>query len=167
MTNSDLGEAEQVRRLWPMFIGHLNRVPKNQCAMHLLNWTFQKTTVHKILTVELYKHAYKIQMVQLLQEENYHSRLDLCQPMKSKIDNSNDILDKLTFSDEATFHISGKVNHHNCHIWGREKTLGSLATWENLPERSCLMCHQEVLHYQSCLFWRVNSQWQILLGNAS
>jgi hypothetical protein len=31
------------------------------------------------------------------------------------------ILAELTFSEEATFHISVKVNRHNCRIWGREK----------------------------------------------
>jgi hypothetical protein len=28
--------------------------------------------------------------------------------------------EKLVFSDEATFHISGKVNRHNVRIWGTE-----------------------------------------------
>ncbi|XKL64495.1 hypothetical protein PGB90_004581 [Kerria lacca] len=27
----------------------------------------------------------------------------------------------LIFSDEATFHVSGHVNRHNCIIWGMEK----------------------------------------------
>ena len=33
----------------------------------------------------------------------------------------NDFVDKLIFCDEATFHISGKVNVHNVHIWGTEQ----------------------------------------------
>lgn len=28
--------------------------------------------------------------------------------------------DSLMFSDEATFHLSGQVNHHNVRIWGSE-----------------------------------------------
>nr|XP_005998403.1 PREDICTED: uncharacterized protein LOC102358965 [Latimeria chalumnae]XP_005998404.1 PREDICTED: uncharacterized protein LOC102358965 [Latimeria chalumnae] len=57
----------------------------------------------------------------MLQEEDYHARLDFCQQFKSKIHNSPGFLDELTFSDETTFHISGKVNRHNCRIWGTEK----------------------------------------------
>ena len=30
------------------------------------------------------------------------------------------ILLRLIFSDEATFHLSGKVSRHNVHIWGLE-----------------------------------------------
>jgi hypothetical protein len=26
----------------------------------------------------------------------------------------------IVFSDEATFHVSGKVNRHSCRIWGSE-----------------------------------------------
>ena len=32
----------------------------------------------------------------------------------------DDFADSLIFSDEATFHLSGKVNRHNVHIWGTE-----------------------------------------------
>ena len=28
--------------------------------------------------------------------------------------------EKLVFSDEATFHVCGKVNRHNVHIWDME-----------------------------------------------
>jgi hypothetical protein len=30
----------------------------------------------------------------------------------------NDFVERLIFCDEATFHISGKVNIHNVRIWG-------------------------------------------------
>ena len=29
-------------------------------------------------------------------------------------------LDRVVFSDESTFHISGKVHRHNMRIWGTE-----------------------------------------------
>uniref|UniRef100_UPI0035901E40 nucleolar protein 14-like n=1 Tax=Myxine glutinosa TaxID=7769 RepID=UPI0035901E40 len=70
-------------------------------------------SVHKIHKVKLHEHAYKMQAVQMLQEEEYHSRLGFCQQFKSKIHKSPGFLDKLTFSDEATLHINGEVNRHN------------------------------------------------------
>jgi hypothetical protein len=36
-----------------------------------------QATVHKILKVKLHEHAYKIHTAQMLQEEDYHVRLNL------------------------------------------------------------------------------------------
>jgi hypothetical protein len=35
----------------------------------------------------------------------------------------NLFLDKIVLSDEATFHLSGKGNHHNLIIWGSQNPL--------------------------------------------
>jgi hypothetical protein len=69
-----------------------------------------QATVHKILKVKLHEHAYKIQVVQMLQEDDYHARMDFCQQIILNITGSNYILEELTFPDEATSHISGKFN---------------------------------------------------------
>jgi hypothetical protein len=90
-----------------------------QCASAELN--IPPSMVRRILKVKLHEHAYKIQVVQMLPEEDYHARLDFCQQMVSKIANSCEFLDELMFSDEAAFRISGKVNRHSSRIWGKEK----------------------------------------------
>jgi hypothetical protein len=69
---------------------------------------------HKILKLKLHEHAYKIQVVQMLQKEGYHARLDFSQQIRSKITEPHLLLQELTFSDEANFHISDKVNES---IW--------------------------------------------------
>ena len=33
------------------------------------------------------------------------------------------VLDRVVFSDESTFHISGKVHRYNVRIWGTENPL--------------------------------------------
>jgi hypothetical protein len=33
-------------------------------------------------------------------------------------DDDDDFINQLIFGDESTFHLSGKVNKHNVHIWG-------------------------------------------------
>ncbi|GBL73394.1 hypothetical protein AVEN_159408-1 [Araneus ventricosus] len=38
----------------------------------------------------------------------------------AKIDVKNYFLGKIRFSDESTFHISGKLNRHNVRTWGSE-----------------------------------------------
>ena len=42
-------------------------------------------TVHKTLKVKLQEHAIKIHVVQMLQEEDYHVTLNLCQDSRRKI----------------------------------------------------------------------------------
>jgi hypothetical protein len=34
--------------------------------------------------------------------------------------------EKLVFSDEAMFHVCGKMNHHNVHTWGTENPHGTV-----------------------------------------
>jgi predicted XRE-type DNA-binding protein len=77
-----------------------------------------QSTVHKILEVKLHEHAYKIQVVQMLQEDDYHVRIDFCQQIILNITGSYYIFEELTFSDEATSHIRGKFNGNR---WDREK----------------------------------------------
>jgi hypothetical protein len=40
--------------------------------------------------------------------------------LNSLSDKDNDYFSKACFSDDATFHVSGTVNRHNCRIWGSE-----------------------------------------------
>jgi hypothetical protein len=40
--------------------------------------------------------------------------------MLGHIDLDVDFLKKIMFTDEATFHVSGKVHRHNVRIWGTE-----------------------------------------------
>jgi len=41
--------------------------------------------MHTILKMKLHKDAYKIHVVQMLQEENYRVRLNLCHDSRPKI----------------------------------------------------------------------------------
>jgi hypothetical protein len=40
--------------------------------------------------------------------------------MLSLLDDDDAFMKHVVFSDEATFHVSGKVNRHICQIWGSE-----------------------------------------------
>ena len=79
-----------------------------------------KSTVHDILRKRLKFRSYKIQVVQRLRAKDYTARVDGCSVLIENIDSDNHFLSNLIFSDEATFHISGRVNRHNCRIWGEE-----------------------------------------------
>lgn len=43
------------------------------------------------------------------------------------------------FSDEACFHLFGKVNHHNVHIWGVENSRATLQDMRDSPKVMCFV----------------------------
>ena len=46
--------------------------------------------------------------------------LEFADNMLQRISDDKEFLKRICFSDEATFHISGKLNKHNVRIWGSE-----------------------------------------------
>jgi hypothetical protein len=76
-----------------------------------------RTTVPKILLERLLMKPYKLQLVQALKPD-LALRYELCREILARIENDNDLPAKFVSSDEATFHINGKVNRHNVRVWG-------------------------------------------------
>jgi len=79
-----------------------------------------QSTVLKILHKQLKLYAYKVQIVQSLQPVDGPRRASFATEILRRIDEDNDYLKRICFSDEATFHTSGVVNRHNVRIWGSE-----------------------------------------------
>jgi len=59
-------------------------------------------------------------MVQKLSDEDHRRRLDFCLQLQDLMSSVDHFLERVQFSDEATFHVSGAVNHRNVRIWGSE-----------------------------------------------
>ena len=55
-----------------------------------------------------------------LQEEDHPRIAAMCAELADQIESAN-LINKILFSDEATFHTYGKVNRHNCRIWADKK----------------------------------------------
>ncbi|GBN27395.1 hypothetical protein AVEN_58356-1 [Araneus ventricosus] len=54
--------------------------------------------------------------------------------MSSRIEKEHDFLNRVTFSDEATFHVSNKMNKHNCSenphtVQGVERNSPKINVW--------------------------------------
>ena len=67
-------------------------------------------TVHKVLHKNLRLFAYKVQMLQTLQPNNMPRRKEFAVNMLQRISEDEAFLKRVCFSDEATFHVSGKLN---------------------------------------------------------
>jgi hypothetical protein len=61
------------------------RSPQKSVRHASAEMNIKQATEHKILKVKLHKHANKIHVVQMLQEEDYHVTLNLCQDSRPKI----------------------------------------------------------------------------------
>jgi hypothetical protein len=67
--------------------------------------------------------AYKFQLLQELNPSDRPHWRNFCADMPNCLKEYNLFLEKIVLSDEATFHLSGKVNRHNLTIWGSQNPL--------------------------------------------
>ena len=59
-------------------------------------------------------------MVQHLSDEDHRRRLDICLQLQDLMSSAYHLLEKVQFSDEATFYVSGAVNCPVVGIWGSD-----------------------------------------------
>ena len=57
-------------------------------------------------------------MLQALQSNDMPRRKEFAVNMLQRISEDEAFLKRVCFSDEATFHVTGKLNKHNVRIWG-------------------------------------------------
>ena len=79
-----------------------------------------RTSIHRTLRCDFKKNQYHIQVFHNLQEEDHPRRATMCAALIDQIESAS-LINKILFSDEATFHTCGKVNRRNCRIWADEK----------------------------------------------
>ena len=79
-----------------------------------------KTIVWGVLHKPMVFKPYRIQMVQLSDEDHRH-QLDFCLQLQDLMSSDDHFLEKMQFSDKVTFHVSSAVNGRNVRIWGSEK----------------------------------------------
>ena len=76
-------------------------------------------SVLKVLHKEKFK-SFKFQNHQELVNNDPERRTDFCELMFNSINENDDLLSRICFTDEATFTIHGEVNSQNCRYWSRE-----------------------------------------------
>ena len=76
-------------------------------------------SVKRILNENKY-HPYKIHLTHQLMEDDADRRNEFCEQMMQFYSRDNTFFNRIIFSDEATFHLTGEVNRHNCRYWSDE-----------------------------------------------
>ena len=74
-------------------------------------------TVWRVLRCRSLFMPYRLQLVQALRPNDKRKSVEFCDRMLQNTEDDT-FLPPLIFSDEATFHLSGKVNRHHVRIWG-------------------------------------------------
>ena len=59
-------------------------------------------------------------MVQQLSDEDHRRKIHFCLQLRDLISSDDHFLEKMQFSDETTFHVSGAVHRRNVRIWWSE-----------------------------------------------
>ena len=67
--------------------------------------------------------------------------------------------ERLVFSDEATFHVSGKVNKHNTCIWSIDNPHELLEHQRNSPKGDHVLCYVEESCIRTILLLKSNRHW--------
>jgi hypothetical protein len=62
-----------------------------------------------------------LQLIQKLRPNDPGKRLAFCEEVLGMMERDKGLSKRITFSNEATFHLSRKVNRQNIWIWGSEK----------------------------------------------
>ncbi|KAJ4447016.1 hypothetical protein ANN_09004 [Periplaneta americana] len=110
---------ENVERIREAF----QRSPRKSIRQASVQLNIPPTTVHTVLHKRLRLRAYKLQLHQMITPNDKLERKRFAETMLDKVDDDDTFLTRVCFSDEATFHVSGKVNRHNCRIWGSENPI--------------------------------------------
>ena len=75
-----------------------------------------QSSVWCILCKRLHVKGYLLQLLQVLNPQDHNLRLHFCMDFQQLLEEDG-FAEKLIFSDKATFHVCGKVNCHDVHIW--------------------------------------------------
>ena len=74
-----------------------------------------------------------------LSVEDHRRRLDFYLQLQDLMSSDDHFLEKVQFSDEATFHVSGAVNRRNVRIWGCENPRAYWSINFTLLQSMCLV----------------------------
>ena len=105
--------TETIKRVQNIFQGSPRKsIRRASCEIQT-----SSTTVWRVVRKQLHMILYKLHLLQHLKDTDKPAHEDFCTQMQAMLEEDG-FDDFLVFSDEATFHLTGKVNKHNTRIWG-------------------------------------------------
>ena len=109
-----LDEAAQIEVL-----GTFTAEPSTSLRVVARQVDMSHETVRKALKLHKF-HPYKMQIHQQLYDDDFDRRIEFCETMTNFINENQNIVQNICFSDECTFFLNGNVNKQNCRYWSDE-----------------------------------------------
>ena len=107
--------TETIERVQNIF----QRSPRKSIRRASGELQMSSTNVWRVVGKQLHMIPYKLHLLQHLKDTDKPDGEDFCTQMQAMLEEDG-FDDRLVFSDEATVHLTGKVNKHNTRIWGTE-----------------------------------------------
>jgi len=95
---------------------NVTETPTTSIRQLALNHNMSRGSITKIMKRENYRQ-FKIHLLQELSGDDFNRRIVFCETMMNKFEQDDDFVNRVLFSDESTFCLSGQVNRHNCRYW--------------------------------------------------
>ena len=99
---------------------HFESKPRSSIRQASRELRMPCSTIHKTLRKTLHFYPYKIMLVHAMKPQDGPARVAFAEKTLENNTADPSYLQRIFFSDEATFHVSGAVNRHNVRIWGVE-----------------------------------------------
>ena len=85
-------------------------------------------------------YPYKVQMLQKQTSKNRNQRVQFVEEISQKIEDDEEFLSKVHFSDEAHIHLSGEVNKQNCRFWATQQPFATVEEGTTTREKVTVWC---------------------------
>ena len=125
----------------------VGRSPRKSVRRRSQELGMTRESLRRVLTSDLHLYPYKIQIKQKLTDAGKEKRVTMCEWFCNVLENDENFLENVWFSDEAHFLLSGHVNSKNNIFWGSK-----------VPEEVL----QRPLHSVKCTAWVAMSKHGII-----
>ncbi|GBL89417.1 hypothetical protein AVEN_225925-1 [Araneus ventricosus] len=103
---------DDVKRIQEAF----RRSPRKSILSAAQHFQIPRSIVYDVVHKKTRHFAYKLQLLHELKPDGKLRRRTLAEKMLQKMEDGENFPQRVVFSDEATFHVSGFVNQHNTRI---------------------------------------------------
>ena len=112
--------------------------PKKSVCCACLELEMSSMTVWRVLRNRLHMKPYHLHLLQFLKLTDHIDRSNFCIKTQAEMTEEG-FPDRVVFSEESRFHISGKVHRYNVHIWSTENPHETVQHERTFP-RSMFLC---------------------------
>lgn len=113
-------------------VAAINRSPQKSTRRLSSELDISQSSVMRLLHQRKLK-PYIPRLVQKLHDGDQDRRVEFCEKMLGMIDEDNTFIDRIWWSDEATFKLNGHINRHNCVYWSADNPGLIIEKEVNLP----------------------------------